>query len=149
MAQRWWTAPMEGDNGRTVIVTGRDNMTKIMESRKMPYLIRVSWRYESLPDGMPVERDAELMGRVHDAFEATFNKDKAAYLVAVFTGEGRRDWLFYTGNLNIFNKVFNRALADIDETVPFEIDAQSDPDWDEYREMYALTYIPEDDSETD
>lgn len=140
---------MEGENGRTVIVTGRDNMTKIMDSRKMPYLIRVSWRYESLPDGMPVERDAELMGRVHEAFEATFNKDKAAYLVAVFTGEGRRDWLFYTGNLNIFNKVFNRALADIDETVPFEIDAQSDPDWDEYREMYELTYIPEDDTETD
>ena len=138
---------MEGESGRTVIVTGRDNMTKVMDSGKMPYLIRVSWRYEALPDGMPVERDAELMGRVQDAFEATFRKDKAAYLVAVFTGEGRRDWLFYTGNLNIFNKVFNRALEDIEETIPFEIDAQSDPEWGEYREMYDLTYIPEDESE--
>lgn len=138
---------MEGESGRTVIVTGRDNMTKIIDSGKMPYLIRVSWRYEALPDGMPVERDAELMGRVQDAFEVTFRKDKAAYLVAVFTGEGRRDWLFYTGNLNIFNKVFNRALEDIEETIPFEIDAQSDPEWAEYREMYDLTYIPEDESE--
>lgn len=140
---------MEGESGRTVIVTGRDNMTKIIDSGKMPYLIRVSWRYEALPDGMPVERDAELMGRVQDAFEVTFRKDKAAYLVAVFTGEGRRDWLFYTGNLNIFNKVFNRALEDIEETIPFEIDAQSDPEWAEYREMYDLTYIPEDESEND
>lgn len=138
---------MEGDGGKTVIVTGRDNMEKIMNSGKMPYLIRVSWRYEQLPDGMPVERDAELMGRVHDAFEETFRKDKAAYMVAVFTGEGRRDWLFYTGNLNIFNKVFNRALEEIAETVPFEIEAQSDPDWSEYREMRDMTYIPEDETE--
>lgn len=138
---------MEGDGGKTVIVTGRDNIEKIMNSGKMPYLIRVSWRYEQLPDGMPVERDAELMGRVHDAFEETFRKDKAAYMVAVFTGEGRRDWLFYTGNLNIFNKVFNRALEEIAETVPFEIEAQSDPDWSEYREMRDMTYIPEDETE--
>ena len=139
---------MEGESGRTIIVTGRDHMQKIMSSGKMPYLIRVSWAYEAQPDGMPVERDAELMGRVHDALEATFRKDKAAYLVGVFTGEGRRDWLFYTGNLNIFNKVFNRALEDIEETVPFEIDAQADPDWEEYKEMYDLTYIPEDDEES-
>lgn len=138
---------MEGDGGKTVIVTGRDNMEKIMNSGKMPYLIRVSWRYEQLPDGMPAERDAELMGRVHDAFEETFRKDKAAYMVAVYTGEGRRDWLFYTGNLNIFNKVFNRALEEIAETVPFEIEAQSDPDWSEYREMRDMTYIPEDETE--
>lgn len=138
---------MEGDGGKTVIVTGRDNIEKIMNSGKMPYLIRVSWRYEQLPDGMPMERDAELMGRVHDAFEETFRKDKAAYMVAVFTGEGRRDWLFYTGNLNIFNKVFNRALEEIAETVPFEIEAQSDPDWSEYREMRDMTYIPEDETE--
>lgn len=138
---------MEGEGGKTVIVTGRDNIEKVMDSGKMPYLIRVSWSYEAQPDGMPVERDAELMGRVNDAFEETFRKDKAAYLVAIFTGEGQRDWLFYTGNLNIFNKVFNRALEDIEETVPFEIEAQSDPDWSEYREMRELTYIPEDETE--
>lgn len=147
MAERWWSAPMEGDGGQRVIVTGRDHMEKIIGTGKMPYLIRVSWRYEALADGMPAERDAELMGRVQDAFEKTFRKDKAAYLVAIFTGEGRRDWLFYTGNLNIFNKVFNRALEDIAETVPFEIEAQSDPEWSEYKEMKELTYIPEDEEE--
>ncbi len=139
---------MEGESGRTVIVTGRDNMDKIINSGKMPYLIRVSWRYEALPDGMPCERDAEMLGRINDAFEETFRKDKAAYLVAIQTGEGRRDWIFYTGNLNIFNKVFNRALEPIEETIPFEIDAESDPEWSVYRDIYDLTYIPEDESES-
>lgn len=138
---------MEGDGGKTVIVTGRDNMDKIMTSGKFPYLIRVSWRYNALPDGFPDEIDAELMGRVSDAFEDTFRKDKVAYPVAIFTGEGRRDWIFYTSSLPIFNKVFNRALADIEETVPFEIEAQSDPDWTTYREMRDLSYIPADPEE--
>lgn len=147
MAERWWTAPLEGESGRTVIVTARDYMDKMMASGRMPYLIRVAWRYDALPDGMPEPADAALMGRVSDAFEATLRKDKAALLVAMITGEGQRDWLFYTGNLNIFNKIFNRALAEIDETVPFEIEARSDPEWEEYREIKEYSYIPEDPDE--
>lgn len=138
---------MEGESGRTVIVTARDYMDKMMASGRMPYLIRVTWRYDALPDGMPEPADAALMGRVSDAFEATLRKDKAALLVAMITGEGQRDWLFYTGNLNIFNKIFNRALAEIDETVPFEIEARSDPEWEEYREIKEYSYIPEDPDE--
>lgn len=146
MKERWWSAPMEGEHGATVIVTGRDYMEKQMESGKFPNLIRVSWKYNALPDGFPEPQDAELMGRVNDALQEEFKKDKVAFMVAIYTGEGRRDWLFYTGNLNIFGKVFNRALEDI-ETIPIEIEAQADPDWDEYREMRELSYIPETDDE--
>lgn len=138
---------MEGETGRTVIVTGRDGVEKAMGSGRFPNLIRVAWRYNALPDGMPEDGDAELMGRVNDAFVDTFHKDKVAWLVAIITGEGRRDWLFYAGNLGIFNKVFNRALEDIDETVPFEIEAEADPDWEEYRSIREQTYIPPDDDE--
>ena len=138
---------MEGEAGKTVIVTGRDNLEKVIESGKYPYLVRVSWRYNSLPDGFPDEADAELMGRVNDALEATFAKDKAAYMVAIFTGEGRRDWLFYAKSLPLFGKVFNLALAPIEETVPFEIEAQDDAAWTQYLEMRALSYIPKDDEE--
>lgn len=135
---------MQGDGGHTVIVTGRDNVEKQMNSGKFPFLVRVGWNYNSLPDGMPDDIDAEIMGRVNDAIEATFSKDKAAYLVAIFTGDGRRDWFFYTGNLAVFGKVFNRALEDI-ETLPLEIEAQSDPDWEEYLEMRDMSYIPPED----
>lgn len=142
MADRWWSAPMEGEGGKTVIVTGRDNIDKVIESGKYPYLIRVSWKYNAASDGFPDEIDAELMGRVNEALETTFQKNKAAYIVAIYTGEGRRDWLFYTKSLPVFGKVFNKALADIEETVPFEIEASEDPEWDEYREMRELSYIP-------
>lgn len=145
MEERWWSAPLTGDGGKDVIVTGRDNLDKVRSSRKFPFLVRVSWQYRALTDGFPCEEDEVMMGRVHDALTETFHKDKTAYIVAVYTGDGRRDWVFYASNLNIFSKVFNRALADIEETLPLEFDAQSDPDWEEYEEMRGMSYIhPED-----
>ena len=138
---------MEGDNGKTVMVTGRDCLDSIRQSGKYPYLVTVSWRYNSLPDGFPDETDAELMGRVSDALLDGFARDKCAYLAAVYTGEGQRDWLFYTKSLPLFNKVFNLSLADIEETVPFEIEAREDRDWEAYGEMRELSYIPEDEAE--
>ncbi|MDE7402686.1 MAG: DUF695 domain-containing protein [Muribaculaceae bacterium] len=144
---RWWTTPMEGSTGKTLIVTGRDNLDKQRESGKYKFLIRVGWDYNSLPDGFPDKIDAELMGRVQDALQETFDKDTAALMVAIQTGEGSRDWLFYTTSLHIFNKIFNRALEDIEETVPFKIEAQSDPDWEEYLDLKRETYIPPSDEE--
>lgn len=138
---------MEGDGGKTVIVTGRDYMDKISASGRFPYLLRVSWQYNALPDGFPDDLDAELMGRVNDALESAFREDKSAYLVAIYTGEGVRDWLFYAHSLTIFNKVFNRALGNIEETIPLKVEAQSDPEWSEYAEMRALSYIPEEGDE--
>ena len=51
--------------------------------------------------------------------------------------------MFYTKNLPIFGKVFNKALAPLPE-MPLEIEADDDPEWEEYREMREKTYIPED-----
>lgn len=146
MKERWWTAPMEADNGRNIIVTGRDYLDKIIDSGKYAYLVRVTWNYESDPTGMPVERDAKLMGEVTDALLAEFKRDKTAYLTGIYTGDGKREWIFHAQNLNIFGRVFNRALEDI-ETIPIEIEAESDPDWEEYKEMRELSYIPETDDE--
>lgn len=149
MADRWWSTPMEGEKGGRVIVTAREVPQKTIQAGKYPYLIRVSWNYNSDKDGFPDAIDAELMGRAADAIEATFKKDKAAIPVAIITGEGCRDWLFYTGSLPIFGKVFNRALESIPETIPFVIEAEADPDWSQYLQIKEDTYIAPDAEEKD
>lgn len=146
MKERWWSAPAESGNGRTVIVTGRDYMDDIIAKGKHTYRVTVSWNYDALPSGMPVERDAELMGKATDALIEGFKKDKIAYLTGIYTGDGRREWVFYTRNLNIFGSVFNKSLASLDQ-MPLLIEAESDPDWEEYREMRDISYIPENDEE--
>lgn len=143
MKERYWTAPTEAESGRTIMVTGRDCLDKIRESGKFPYLIRVSWKYNSLPNGYPDEIDEALMEQADDALRAAFDADPVAYLAIITTGDGEREWLFYTRSLPIFGKVFNRALADIETTLPVEVSAEEDADWQAYREFYDATYIPD------
>lgn len=139
--EEWWTAPAESESGQTVIVTGRDNLGKEMESGKYDARVEVTWAYTSLPDGMPDKASAEMLEKVTDALMETLKKEKGVLLTGIYTGDGKRDWVFYTKNLRLFSSVFNRALADLPE-LPLEMVAYADKDWEEYREMRELTYIP-------
>lgn len=144
--ERWWTTPTEAENGATVIVTGRDYLDDVISGGKYKYRVDVAWEYGSGPGGMPDDATAREMEQATEALQEAFRKDKVAYLTGIYTGDGRRDWIFYTKNLNIFNTVFNRALEQLD-TMPLLIEAEEDSDWNEYKEMREISYIPENDDE--
>ena len=142
--EKWWTYPAESENGKTLLITGRDDIEKWQKSGKFPVRVTASWDYNQKPDGMPSDDDASLMEQATDAMLDEFGKDKCAVMTGIYTGDGRRDWVFYTHSLNIFGKVFNRALAGLPE-IPLKFDATEDPDWEEYRDMREATYIPDED----
>jgi hypothetical protein len=138
----WWTAPTEADNGNLIIVTGRDKIDDFITSGKYIYRIEVKWVYEG--GNMPDTETSMLMEEATEAMKATFKKDRAAVLTGIYPGDGERDWVFYTKSLNIFNGAFNRALSELPQ-LPITIEAFSDPDWEEYREMREHSYIPDQD----
>ncbi|MBD5286323.1 MAG: DUF695 domain-containing protein [Bacteroides sp.] len=139
---KWWTYPAESEDGQTILITGRDEIEKWQKPGKFPIRVTVSWDYTPKPDGMPSDADADLMEQATDALLDEFRKDKAAVMTGIYTGAGRRDWVFYTHSLNIFGKVFNRALAPLPE-LPLKFEAAEDPDWEEYRDMREATYVPD------
>ncbi|MDE5848112.1 MAG: DUF695 domain-containing protein [Muribaculaceae bacterium] len=139
---KWWTYPAESEDGQTILITGRDEIEKWQKPGKFPIRVTVSWDYTPKPDGMPSDADADLMEQATDALLDEFRKDKAAVMTGIYTGAGRRDWVFYTHSLNIFGKVFNRALAPLPE-MPLKFEAAEDPDWEEYRDMREATYVPD------
>ena len=139
---KWWSYPAEGENGRTVIVTGHDGLDSVIESGKYIYRLDVSWQYDALPDGMPTDEDAEMMEKVTDALIEELKRDKAVVMTGIYTGDGRRDWVFYTKNLRIFSALFNRALESLPQ-LPLLIEASEDAEWEEYREMRETTYVPD------
>ena len=141
LKDEWWTAPTQADNGKTVIVTGRDGVEEAMNSGKYDDRIEITWKYNADSSGMPLDEDSKLIGEVDDALREAFKKEKACILTGIYTGDGRRDWIFYTKNPRIFNSVLNRALADF-PLLPIELYAEKDSEWEEYREMRSLTYIP-------
>lgn len=140
LKDEWWTAPAESESGRLIMVTGRDGLDEAIASGKYIYRIDVSWKYNAQADGMPDADDAALIDEVDTALKETFRKNKIGIITGIYTGDGQRDWVIYTYNLKTFSSVFNRALAEL-PTVPIVIDAESDPDWEEYRNMRETTYI--------
>lgn len=140
----WWTAPTESENGNLIMVTGRRDVDKFKNNPKFNIRIEVTWKYNSDKSGMPDFETSSLMEEVQASIEKTFQKDPIAILTGIYTGDGERNWVFYTLSTNIFGKKFNEALQPF-ELLPITIYAENDPDWEEYKEMRSLTEIQTED----
>lgn len=136
----WWTSPTESENGRLIMVTGRRDVDSFMNNPKFNIRVEVTWKYQGDRNGMPDKVTSELMEAVQDALQTAFDKDPVAVLTGIYTGDDRRDWVFYTLSTHIFGRKLNEALAQFD-LLPIEIYTENDPDWAEYREMKDLSEI--------
>lgn len=131
MEDNWQSIPATAHNGHTVIVSTDPSLVNVRNAGKHHFRVEVSLDYEALPDGMPTDESAELLDTITEAFKKTLVKDKAVVLSELFTGDGRRDWIFRTTSLFIFQKVFNRALEPL-PLYPFLIEAEDDPEWQSF-----------------
>ena len=125
IGDEWWTTPTESENGNRIIVTGRRGVENAIASGKFNDRIEITWKYDSDKNGMPDFKTSSLM-------EA----------VTIYTGDGERNWVFYTRNLKKFQYILNDALHDM-EVLPLTFYAENDPDWEEYQEMKVKTEILE------
>ncbi len=139
MADSWFTVPATDDNGNTVIVTGRTDVQKFRSKERNNIRVEVSMPYTPGGElGFPDDETAGLLEKITDSFSMLLKGKNTAILTGIYTGAGRRDWVFYTFNTDIFNGFLNRALAPFPE-LPLEIHAENDPEWAEYDEMRAIT----------
>lgn len=136
----WWTSPAEGENGNIIMVTGRRDVEHFRNNPKFSIRVEVSWKYDANSIGMPDEETAKLMEKVQDALTDTFHKDPIAVLTGIYTGDGERNWVFYTLSTNIFGRKLNEALQPF-ELLPITIYCENDPGWNEYDEMKDLSEI--------
>ena len=133
-----WTSPTESTDGRLVMVTGRTDVGRFRDNPKFNIRVEVVWIYDESPEaGMPGDNDARIMEQATDALNNILEHDPVAVMTGIYTGAGRRDWIFYTLSTNIFNKKLNEALADL-PLLPLRIYAENDPDWAEYAEMTQI-----------
>lgn len=141
MAQEiWWTAPAEGAGGSLIMVSGRDGLDKYRESGKYNDRITLRWPYGG--KGMPPASVQELMEQADDLLRLELKKEKGVILTGIYTGVGEREWVFYVKNPSIFQSLLNRAWASL-PLLPVQIEAERDPEWEEYAEMREATYIPD------
>lgn len=135
MANDWWTAPAEAENGQLIMVSGRNDVDKFRNNPRFSIRVEVVWPYgQNGSNGMPSDSDADMMGIATDNFHEILDKDPVAVMTGVFTGAGERTWIFYTLSTNIFQKKLNEAFAPL-PLLPLQISAENDPNWEAYDEM--------------
>ncbi len=136
----WWTSPTESENGRLIMVSGRRDVDKFRNNPRFSIRAEITWKYTGDSSGMPDEPTSKIMEAVTEALQTAFAKDPAAVMTGIYTGDNRRDWIFYTVSTHIFGRKVNEALAPFD-LLPIEIYTENDPDWAEYTEMKELSEI--------
>ncbi|WP_285798990.1 DUF695 domain-containing protein [Duncaniella freteri] len=130
----WWTAPAESEDGHLIMVTGNKDVAKFRSNPRFCIRIEVSWNYMGDASGMPDTATSELMEQVQEALQAEFRKDPVAILTGIFTGDGKREWVFYSVSTHIFGKKLNQALEPF-PLLPITVYCENDPGWEGYDEM--------------
>lgn len=134
----WWTMPGENEDGtRAIFVTGRLDVETFRTNPRFKLRINVTLPYTATSSGIPDTQTAEQLKVITDRLVGVFAKDPVAVLTGIYTGDNRRDWVFYTVSINIFQRKFNEALDDL-PALGFSLTAEDDPDWDEYAEMRSV-----------
>lgn len=125
----WWTAPAESEDGHLIMVTGNKDVAKFRSNPRFCIRIEVSWNYTGDASGMPDTATSELMEQVQEALQTEFRKDPVAILTGIFTGDGKREWVFYSVSTHIFGKKLNQALEPF-PLLPITVYCENDPGWE-------------------
>ena len=136
----WWTSPAESEDGKLIMVTGRRDVDQFRNNPKFSIRVEITWKYSSDSSGMPDEVTSKLMEDVQEAMVAEFKKDPVAVLTGIYTGDGERNWVFYTLSTHIFGRKINEVLAPFD-LLPISIYTENDPDWEEYSQMKEISEV--------
>ena len=130
----WWTAPAESEDGHLIMVTGRRDVDKFRSNPRFSIRIEVTWKYDGDSTGMPDTATSQLMEEAQEPLLNIFHKDPVAILTGIFTGDGQREWVFYSLSTHIFGKKLNEALAPF-PMLPISVYCENDPGWQQYDEM--------------
>lgn len=138
LTDKWFTAISENEDGSYTFISGRSDIDAFINSKKMKQRMEVTWRYEADEKGMPkIDKEAMIMEEVENRLRTAMEKDKLAILTGIYTGQGKREWIFITRNLNAFGERLNDALCGLPQ-LPIEIYAEDDPDNEEYKNLLEI-----------
>ena len=113
-------------DGRKRIIRQRATLPPTAERQLYCHLVIVAWPYDG--GGMPDRSTHARMQLVEDALEAGTERRDKGFQVLSMTGLGRKEWRFYTADVESFIESLNDDLQGQGD-VPLEIESWFDPDW--------------------
>ncbi len=127
-----WFAGESKNNGKPVIIRGRQYLKNFIESKQYPELIELTWSVKNpTENGIPEPEENFEMGQIEDALIDSFESDLQSILTIVYTNNNQRTWIFYTKSVTEFGKRLNETLANFPR-IPISIEKDDDPNWELY-----------------
>lgn len=113
----------------SLVIRFRTNAAEQLDKTHFPNAVAISWEFESLSPEVQ-----EAMSTLEDTLTEAVEKRKTAYLTAVVTGSGSREWQFYSKNHDEFMRTLNESLSS-SPAFPINISFFSDPEWEAYSQL--------------
>ena len=130
-----WTLAQGKAGGNNTIVRALARVPLIEQRKARPVLVSITWAYDGeATAGMPSRALYDRIEGFEQVLFAALDAEDFATEAAAITGNGARQWRFYTADAEDFIARFTAALAG--ETVyPIELEAIDDPEWQGLRDI--------------
>jgi len=136
--ESWSIDEGELENGLPFTIRFREDLPDKNAIRKLKTLIVISWLYDSADGtGMPNEEVLNQMEDFENLIDEAIVEKGTARLMTVFTGEGVREWQFYTDDEEFFIRKFNEALEG-KPVLPLDLEALEDENWEAYTDYTGI-----------
>ncbi|MES2057799.1 MAG: DUF695 domain-containing protein [Pseudomonadota bacterium] len=132
-ADDWSIATGMVDGNRTIIRV-LSALPEADERAERPLLIRVTWTYGETLTGMPDPAALDTIETFEETIFASIDQQDWATEVAAITGNGAKQWRFYTDDGDNFVARFSAALEN-HPIYPIELEGIPDPEWQGLREL--------------
>jgi hypothetical protein len=127
-----WSICESQENGLPLIIKLREQPPAGIDCSLYQHLVSILWKYDGTENnGMPDSDLSFEMGEIEDKFEP-IEHGSIAYMVAAITGNGRKEWLWYTKDAQAYMQIVNQLLKDI-PNYPLDFEVSPDPEWKTYQ----------------
>jgi hypothetical protein len=129
-----WNVAQAEKDGKPLLIRYRAERPQGVEAAAFPFLLSATWPYQANEVRLPVPEEMELMDKFEDALAPALETSQTAYLMVTLTGNGERDWLWYTCGEAEAMRVVNQALKG-HQRYPVQFSVQPDPSWRAYTQF--------------
>ena len=133
-SEELWSVAQGEKNGQPLLIRFRNEPPQGVDAKAYPLLLSCTWSYRANGAGMPDAKELERMTRFEEAVESALEGSQSGYLMVVLTGNGDRDWLFYSRGEEESMRQVNQGLKG-HPVYPVEFSAQRDPQWRAWRQF--------------
>ncbi|HEX5278027.1 MAG TPA: DUF695 domain-containing protein [Fluviicoccus sp.] len=130
MEHHWLTASAEFEDGTKKIYSVREQAPEGASPDEFSTVVVIEWIYE---EQLPDQHLLKEMQAFEDLLEP-LDDGEESFLVHIITGDGQREWCYYTRSYDRFIQRMNKLLAGR-KHYPLDIEYQDHTDWEYWEEI--------------